>query len=590
MAIVSSSEITLTRVDDGQDGTDGADGYSPQVTITPHQSVPAAADDVDIIDINVTMKDSSTGTVTTTTTPIKKADRIYEGLVNLSVFNQLTNGGQLQGLFVSEDNHAYFNGTYLRAEGADIGGFTIGPDSLFAESDYTIPIEWDENWQVITTENITEYTLMSSHVDWFDEDKPVSCQQRDLYEYDSPATPAFAAGIPGIAIYDSVTDTTSNAIGDPNRAKAKIMHDGSIFAGIYTRDSSKQHYSPVAWDDEGIENPNPSTLGLYELNGTSYTHTNDTSVVSGKRYYYKVYPDYGYNFKVDVRHETVTIGNKGHNIEFKSVDTTWPDAYYKDDALVLDGNYPLILSAAVEVYGPLYVNDNELTIGSATNIISDNTDVFLNSSLKMSSRASAGSALITKDVLYAYNGLDEGIGVLLQGNGTTVVAAGEAGRNLIKANVNNAQAGNGEQLHLASDSYIYFYSNCQTIANRKQMTFDTNGNLTVPGRVKHADPDALTSFGTYSAANTTVTLTSAYTNYNFLILRFGANNGDNSSMAGISTMIIPTSMINASNEFQHGWYHGSTWQNMKFQFPTTTSLKILTRVGSATGLRQVLAF
>ena len=247
-------------------------------------------------------------------------------------------------------------------------------------------------------------------------------------------------------------------------------------------------------------------------------------------------------------------------------------------------------NAAVYINGYLYANSDELTIASATNVIDDNTDVFLNSSLKMSSRTSVNSTPITKNVLYAYNGLDEGIGVLLQGNGTTVVAAGEAGRDLIRADVNNAQAGNGEQLHLASDSYIYFYSNCQTIANRKQMTFDSNGDLTVPGRVKQADPDALTSFGTYSAANTTVTLTSAYTNYNFLILRFGANNGDNSSIAGISTMLIPTMMINASNEFQHGWYQGSAWQNIKFQFPTTTSLKILTRTGNVAGLRQVLAF
>lgn len=563
MAIITSSEITLTRVDDGQDGkdgkdgVDGEDGYSPQVTVTQNTQ------DADSVDINVEVKDNQTGTITTNTTTIKKADRVYAALQDVSVFNQLTNGGELQGMFVDDSEHAYFNGTYLKAEGADIGGFTIGPDSLFAKSDLT-----------------EEYTLMSSHVDWFDSDKPVSSQQRDLYEYDAPSTPAFATGIPVVG----------TAIGDPNKAIAKIMHDGSIFAGRYTRAVTEQHYSPVAWDDEEIENPNPSALGLYELSNGDYIRTSDTSVVSGKRYYFKVYPDYGYNFKVDTLHKTVTIGNNGHNIEFKTVDSTWPDAHYQNNALVLAGNDPVILAGQIEVNGSLFVNDDELIIGSATNIVSDNTDVFLNSSLKMSSRAIDGRALITKDVLYAYNGLSEGIGVLLQGDGTTVVAAGEAGRNLIKLNVNNSQAGNGEQLHLASDSYIYFYSNCQTIANRKQMTFDSNGNLTVPGRVKHADPDALTSFGTYSAANTTVTLTSAYTNYNFLILRFGANNGDNSSMAGISTMIIPTNMINASNEFQHGWYHGSTWQNMKFQFPTTTSLKILTRVGSATGLRQVLAF
>ena len=119
MAIISSDELELTNVDDGDDG------YSPQVTVTTNTQ------DNDSIDINVTSKDNTTGQITTTTeATIKKADKIYTALQDVTVFNQLTNGGELQGMFVDENGRAYFNGTYLKAEGATIGGYEIGADFM----------------------------------------------------------------------------------------------------------------------------------------------------------------------------------------------------------------------------------------------------------------------------------------------------------------------------------------------------------------------------------------------------------------------------------------------------------------------------
>lgn len=85
------------------------------------------------------------------------------------------------------------------------------------------------------------------------------------------------------------------------------------------------------------------------------------------------------------------------------------------------------------------------------------------------------------NVTYAKTG--EGDGIILQAGGTTIVAGGEAGTALVANNINDTAAGTVESVHVAADNMIYFYSNCQTIVNRKQMTFSTSGNLAVPGTV-----------------------------------------------------------------------------------------------------------
>lgn len=123
----------------------------------------------------------------------------------------------------------------------------------------------------------------------------------------------------------------------------------------------------------------------------------------------------------------------------------------------------------------------------------------------------------------------------------------------------------------------------------KNFVFYSNGDLRVPGTVYQSAPVALATWGTYSAVNTTITLNSAYTNYRFIVIRFGSDAGG-STIGGLSTMVIPTMMMNASNEYQHGWYQGTAYQSIKFTSPTTTQIKITGRTGSASGIRNVYGF
>lgn len=139
-------------------------------------------------------------------------------------------------------------------------------------------------------------------------------------------------------------------------------------------------------------------------------------------------------------------------------------------------------NATVNINGYLYVNNSELTIASS---ILDTNEIQY-SQLKMT-----GATNLTQPVLQAYNGDQYGVGVMLGGSGPTIVGSGESHTNLVNNDVNGVKAGTTENLHLASDYDIYFYSNCQTIANRKQMRLDSNGNLTVPGRIKQNAPDII---------------------------------------------------------------------------------------------------
>lgn len=78
-----------------------------------------------------------------------------------------------------------------------------------------------------------------------------------------------------------------------------------------------------------------------------------------------------------------------------------------------------------------------------------------------------------------YATTSEGDGIYLQGGGTTIIGAGEVAQNLISNNINNAQAGTSENVHVAADNTVFLYSNCQTIANRKTVALTTAGNLDV---------------------------------------------------------------------------------------------------------------
>ena len=89
-----------------------------------------------------------------------------------------------------------------------------------------------------------------------------------------------------------------------------------------------------------------------------------------------------------------------------------------------------------------------------------------------------GSLATTPMIQWINNTSDaNGNGIKIGGGGAVIVGAGES------ASAITASAGD-ESLRLAADSNIYFYSNAQDgTSSMKTMTFDTNGNLAVPGAI-----------------------------------------------------------------------------------------------------------
>ena len=115
--------------------------------------------------------------------------------------------------------------------------------------------------------------------------------------------------------------------------------------------------------------------------------------------------------------------------------------------------------------------------------------------------------VVKHNVTYATT--SEGDGIYLQGGGTTIIGAGEVAQNLISNNINNAQAGTSENVHVAADSTVFLYSNCQTIANRKTVALTTVGNLDIQngGLITHGNATvngAINATGTITTNGHTV--------------------------------------------------------------------------------------
>lgn len=71
-------------------------------------------------------------------------------------------------------------------------------------------------------------------------------------------------------------------------------------------------------------------------------------------------------------------------------------------------------------------------------------------------------------------GTADGAGIVIGGGGLAAFGSGESASALVTA---LSSAGNDEQTYITSDGNITFYSNCQTIANRIGMTYNTSGYL-----------------------------------------------------------------------------------------------------------------
>lgn len=82
----------------------------------------------------------------------------------------------------------------------------------------------------------------------------------------------------------------------------------------------------------------------------------------------------------------------------------------------------------------------------------------------------------------AYPGDTNGINLLVNSGGNTIIGAGESAANFYNLSGKSSDEWNasGEQLFLTSDNNVNIYSNANTIANRMQMSFRNNGKLYVP--------------------------------------------------------------------------------------------------------------
>lgn len=77
--------------------------------------------------------------------------------------------------------------------------------------------------------------------------------------------------------------------------------------------------------------------------------------------------------------------------------------------------------------------------------------------------------------IYIWGGNEDGTGIAIGAGGTVVIGGGESARNFV---TNMELSGTAEQTYITSDGSIYFYTNCNTIADKKlAMYINTSGQL-----------------------------------------------------------------------------------------------------------------
>ena len=82
----------------------------------------------------------------------------------------------------------------------------------------------------------------------------------------------------------------------------------------------------------------------------------------------------------------------------------------------------------------------------------------------------------TYSMISFITGTADGHGIRIGGGGAVVIGSGESSTNLVSA---LSITGQGETTYVSSDNNIEFYSGCQTIANRKRVTIDSNGHIII---------------------------------------------------------------------------------------------------------------
>lgn len=85
---------------------------------------------------------------------------------------------------------------------------------------------------------------------------------------------------------------------------------------------------------------------------------------------------------------------------------------------------------------------------------------------------------LTKAPIMIYEGDANGAGMVIEMGGRTIIGSGESASALRSA-LGGSDA--NEEMYITSDQSITFYTNCQTIANRKSVTIDMTGKVTASG-------------------------------------------------------------------------------------------------------------
>lgn len=127
--------------------------------------------------------------------------------------------------------------------------------------------------------------------------------------------------------------------------------------------------------------------------------------------------------------------------------------------------------------GGTLTTSNKIILDNSAIAPAQGTSQVLPISYKIKTLAS-GNAVFETSPFFAFPTTDSsnnGTGFGIQSNGTVVIGGGESPKSLVSAL--NLQGGT-ENLYLTADSTVYVYTNGNTIANRKEFSFGTDGKLT----------------------------------------------------------------------------------------------------------------
>ena len=145
----------------------------------------------------------------------------------------------------------------------------------------------------------------------------------------------------------------------------------------------------------------------------------------------------------------------------------------------------------------------------------------------------------------------DGHGISIGGGGLTVIGSGESAANLITA---ASLVATSEQMYISSDQNVYLYSNCQTIANRKYILFDTDGYLRPP------------TTGTQQLGSSSYYWASAYINnvYGNLTGNVTGNvSGSSGSCTGNAATATTSTNLKVSNHDANDVNYYPVWANGK---------------------------